>query len=238
MRVRSLNIGRPQLLVRGERRLSSAINRRPVDRPVLLNETGFDGDRVSDLSVHGGPDKAACCYPFEHYAHWSDSLGLAMQVPSFGENLTTEGLLESNVCIGDTFRVGEAAVQVSQPRQPCGKLVMKHDRPDLPQRINETGFTGFYIRVLEPGPVAANDDITLLERPHADLTIERLTRTMLDKSNDPALLNRLASLPELSQSWRERFAQQGDSLNSARSPTGPGVAPLPSVGDELEREHP
>ncbi|MCZ6699736.1 MAG: MOSC domain-containing protein [Planctomycetota bacterium] len=225
MRVHSLNIGRPQLLVRGHRRLSSAINRRPVNRPVELDETGFDGDRVSDLKVHGSPDQAACCYPHEHYAHWSDALGVEMQVPGFGENLTTEGLLEAAVCVGDTLRVGRATVQISQPRQPCGKLALKHDRPDLPQLVNSVAYTGFYLRVIEPGPVTPNDEITLLERPHHDLTVERLTRTMLDSSADRSLLNRLASLPELSRSWRDRFAKKRNALDSA------GAPPLPGVGD-------
>lgn len=238
MRVHSLNIGRPQLLVRRNTQFSTSINRRSVDRPVELNETGFDGDRVSDLKVHGGPDKAACCYPHEHYAYWTDALGVEMRVPSFGENLTTVGLLESAVCVGDTLRVGRATVQVSQPRQPCGKMALKHDRPDLPQLVNAVAFTGFYVRVIELGQVAPNDEFELLERPHDDLTIERLTRTMLNKPTDGALLARLASLPELAASWRERFQKKYGTLNSSDAQNAQGGSFVPEAGDSFEREIP
>src|ERR1051325_11063003 len=106
MRVVSLNIGRPQLRLKEGRPYSTAINRRPVDGPVELTATGFVDDRVSDSKNHGGPDKAVCCYPVEHYAYWRERLAAEMPLPSFGENFTTEGLLEEDVCIGDTFDVG------------------------------------------------------------------------------------------------------------------------------------
>lgn len=202
----SLNIGRPQLLVKNGRQYSTAINRGPVPGPLELGVEGLAGDRVSDLNVHGGPDKAVCCYPSEHYPHWREKLGTPMDVPSFGENFTTAGLLETDVCIGDVFGVGGATVQVSQPRQPCGKLASKHDEPRLIHWVNESRFTGFYFRVLTPGAVRAGDPIELHARTHADLTIARLIEVRLSGEIDEATCRRLAALPELAQSWRKTFA--------------------------------
>jgi len=201
----SLNIGRPQLLVKNGRQYSTSINRRPVEGPLELGMEGLAGDRVSDLKFHGGPDKAVCCYPSEHYPHWRARLGTPMEVPSFGEGFTTRGLLETEVCVGDVFRVGTATVEISQPRQPCSTLANKHDEPRLIAWVNETGYCGFYFRVLEAGRVQTGDALTLHDRPYPDLTIAMLFTTMLQKTADAALLRRLANLPELSQSWRERF---------------------------------
>ena len=210
MRVVSLNIGRPSLLVRNERRYSTAINRRPVAGPVLLELTGFEGDRVADAESHGGPDKAVCCYPHEHYAHWNRELGLDLAVPSFGENLTTEGLLESEMCIGDVFRIGDAVVQISQPRQPCWKLANHRENPELPKLINEMGYTGFYLRVLKPGQLTGGDTITISERPHPGLTVLLTTRTFLAHRPDRGLLKCMVRVPELSASWQKRMADKLD----------------------------
>ncbi|NUQ46226.1 MAG: MOSC domain-containing protein [Phycisphaerae bacterium] len=202
MRIVSLNVGRPQLFMRNGRTISSAINRRPVAGPVTLTPSGLTDDRVSNSNVHGGPDKAACCYPIEHYATWRDRLGAELPPPSFGENFTTEGLLETAVRVGDVYRIGGAVVQVSQPRQPCNTLALKHNEPRLPRWINELGYTGFYLRVLTPGAVQTGDVWTLEQPGAADLTIATLTRLPHDPAADRSMLARLAELPELSRSWR------------------------------------
>ena len=203
----SLNIGRPQSLVHRGQTFRSAINRTPVRAAVVLGRDGFEGDCVSNVRVHGGPDKAACVYPHEHYAHWQQRLGRPMGVPSFGENLTTLGLLEAQVCVGDVYAIGAARVQVSQPRQPCANLIRKHDEPRLPAWINEQGFTGFYFRMLEPGNVAPGDGIALLERPRADWPVTRLCQARLNEQLDMATASALAALPELSTSWRAHFVE-------------------------------
>jgi MOSC domain-containing protein YiiM len=171
MRLACVSVGRPHVIMRGGRQYSSAINRRPVEGPIELTTAGLVGDRVSDLKYHGSPDQAVCCYPLEHYDYWRTKLGAAMPVPSFGENFTTEGLLETAVCVGDVYRIGGAVVQVSRPREPCFKLANKHGQPSLPRWIRETGYTGFYCRVLEPGVIQSGDAITLLDRPHPTQTI-------------------------------------------------------------------
>ena len=212
MRLASLNLGRPQIVLRDGRRYSTAINRRPVEGRVMLTADGLDGDRVGNRNVHGGPDKAICCYPREHYPHFARLLGVELPVPSFGENFTTAGLLETSVCIGDTFRAGSATVQVTQPREPCFKLAGKHREPRMIEWINETGFCGFYVRVLQSGEVGAGDAIERVKSGHADLTIERLLRVRVSNSGDRDLWSRLACIPELSASWRTHFArlERGD----------------------------
>ena len=202
MKIVSLSLGRPRIVVRGGRQYSTAIDRRPVDGPVELTPEGFVGDRVADNRWHGGPDKAICCYPHEHYAHWSRELGVELSIPSFGENFTTSGLLESEVCIGYRFRIGDAILQVSQPRQPCWKLAGKHSQPALPKWIVAKGYTGFYFRVLEAAPIAAGQTIELLDRPHPEMPVDRAMWIMAGIAPAEGRAE-LAALPELSQDWRE-----------------------------------
>lgn len=205
-RVLSVNVARPGLVVHAGRRYSTAINKRPVEGPLRLTTDGFTGDRVADSENHGGPDKAACCYPHEHYPGWADRLGIDLPIPSFGENLTTEGLLEAEVCIGDTYRIGSALIQVSQPRQPCWKLANKLNCRQLPAWITERAFTGFYVRVLEEGEIQAGEEVHLIDRPHPQYSVELVARQILTPHKDPDVLKRLADLPALSLGWRKRAA--------------------------------
>lgn len=214
MRVIQINVGRPQLLLRHGRQYSTAINKQPVAGALELGPGGFPGDQVSDLKVHGGPDKAVCVYPSEHYPVFSELLGTTLETPAFGENLTTAGLLEADLCVGDRLSVGAAVTQVSQPRQPCGKLASKHSEARLPRWINERQFCGFYLRVLEPGRVAVGDGIELLERPHPEWSIARATRVILDSQAAAAEMASLRDLPELSASWKKQLTNKlgGDDL--------------------------
>lgn len=207
MRVVSLNVGRPQIVMSGGQQYSTSINRRPVQGPIEATPLGFVGDRVSNEKVHGGPDKAICCYPHEHYSHWSGILGRELEVPSFGENLTTFGMLESDVCIGDVFRVGGAEVQVSQPRLPCSKLAMKLAEQRIIRWIIENQFSGFYFRVLRAGVVRPGDLIERVSHPHPDLSIARMVQLKSQPDPDPVVSGRLAALADLSESWREHFRQ-------------------------------
>ncbi|MCP4246336.1 MAG: MOSC domain-containing protein [bacterium] len=171
MTVISISVGRPQIVIHEGRQYSTSINRTPVDGPVALTDRGFVGDRVADSERHGSPDQAVCCYPHEHYALWADQLGRAPDIPAVGENLTTTGMLEHEVCIGDTYRVGKALLQVSQPRGPCWKLANKHDAPQLVRWIKETRFSGFYFRVLEPAEISAGDPIELVSQINPGQTV-------------------------------------------------------------------
>jgi len=188
---------------------SSAIDKKPVDGACRITKTGLAADSQADLRVHGGPEKAVHHYPRDHYRHWSaeltsttssDRLAVA---GAFGENLTTTGLTELDVCIGDICRLGTALVQVSQARQPCWKLNVRFDTADMALRVQNSGRTGWYYRVLEEGMVAAEDQLDLVERPHGDWPLARLLDLLYrDKINVPALQT-VAGLDVLAESWRK-----------------------------------
>ena len=175
-----------------------------------LGYEGFRGDEQADRRYHGGPDKAVCVYPHEHYHFWQSELpDLEMPTGAFGENLTTAGLLESGVCIGDVYAVGEALVQVSQPRQPCWKLARRWQVKDLTARVERTGLTGFYFRVKRHGHVSAGDAISLLERPFPEWTIERCNRIMHHEKSAAESARALAGCPDLSASWKDSLSARG-----------------------------
>ncbi len=182
---------------------STGIWKGPVEGPLYLGPTGPEGDGQADLVNHGGPDKTACVYASRWYASWRDELDLIdMPHGSFGENFTVEGLDESSVCVGDVFRIGEAIVQVSQPRQPCWKLGLRWQMNDLPARVVKSGRTGWYFRIIEPGLVRLGDAIERQDRPHPEWSIDEANRVMYRGRNDPDSVGRLADCPALSESWR------------------------------------
>lgn len=187
---------------------SSSIVKTAVEGAVWLGATNITGDAQTDLKNHGGEDKAVLAYSVAHYDYWRDDLpGLDWAHGAFGENLTIEGLDEETVCIGDVYAIGVARVQVSQPRQPCWKLSRRWKQKDLTARVHDTGFTGWYLRVLAEGEIEAEMDVKLIERRHPDWTVMRATRVMQDKSRvDEA--RELAALPELAVSWRRSLAKR------------------------------
>jgi MOSC domain-containing protein YiiM len=168
MRIVSVNVGRPrEIEVRGEIVLTS-IFKDPVKGVRRVARLNIEGDQQSDLSVHGGMNKAVYAYPSEHYVFWREELPNAeLEWGAFGENLTTEGLLESTTCIGDRLRIGTAELVVTQPRMPCFKLAMRFGRQDMIKRFLKSGRSGFYLSVTKEGELSAGDAITLLSRPDA-----------------------------------------------------------------------
>lgn len=197
-----------------ERAWSTGSFKESVTGPVWLGSTNLAGDGQADLKHHGGLDKAVCAYPAAHYPSWRDELTLpAFPYGAFSENWTIAGLTERNVCIGDTFAVGEATVQISQPRQPCWKLARRWRIRDLAARVQKTGRTGWYFRVLTEGHVAANQPLVLLDRPFPDWTIAHSNQIMHETRHDREGARTLAACPLLSANWREtltRRAQTGD----------------------------
>jgi len=174
-----------------------------------LRTTNLDGDRQADLSVHGGPNKAVYGYPCEHYAAWNAELpefsDLARTWGAFGENFTTEGLLETTVSIGDRYRVGSAVVSVTTPRLPCFKLAAKFQRDDMIERLVRSGRSGFYFSVIEEGEVGAGDEFELLGREETTLTIAEVNGLYTAKSPDRETLQRSLNVKLLPESWRMRF---------------------------------
>ena len=176
MKLLSVNVGTPRSIEHRGRTVRTAIFKEPVHVRVRVGRLNLEGDRQADLTVHGGPDKAVYAYDLSGYEHWRRELSRELPYGQFGENLTVEGMPETEVSIGDVYRIGTALLQVTQPRSPCGKLIMKMGLPHFAKDFLASGRTGFYLRVLEEGELNAGDAIELVSRDPKRVTVERMTR--------------------------------------------------------------
>jgi MOSC domain-containing protein YiiM len=208
MRIVSLRVGEPEALpYRGNAVLSSIAARRETREAVQLGFDGFDGDRVGDPELHGGPDKAACCFPTEHLARLAEWMRVdELPQGAVGENLSLEGLLETDAHVGDVFRLGGATVQVAQPRGPCFKLAARWGIKNLPAKLSADCASGFYFRVLEPGAVRAGDKLELLERGGPTTVAEVMRVTYVDRHDLPAI-RAVIEEPALAEQWKAALRQ-------------------------------
>lgn len=165
----------------------------------MLRTLNLDGDRQADLRVHGGPERAVMLYSAEHYASWEGELGRRLEWGAFGETFTVQGIDEDSACIGDVLEVGAAVIQLSEVRGPCYKVAYRTGVPDMIQRIEASGRSGFYARVLREGLVAPGDEVRLADRPNPDWSLDRARHAY--RRRDPAL----AELTGLSANWRRRL---------------------------------
>jgi MOSC domain-containing protein YiiM len=203
MKIISLNVGLPRIVMRNSEPVSTGIFKEPVAGRVMLRTLNLDGDRQADLSVHGGPDKAVYAYPSEHYQFWKRELPeVELPFGMFGENFTTEGLNEREVSIGDRFRVGSAEIMVTQPRMPCYKLGLKFGRADIIKRFLESERTGFYFSVLREGDVGAGDDIEATEKNRSGVRVIDVTRLYASEKSNQDLMRRAIATEGLPESWR------------------------------------
>lgn len=206
MNILSVNVGLPQSVEWAGRTITTGIFKQPIQGAVSLDLLNFAGDGQADLTVHGGPDKAVYAYDRVHYAHWQHQIERADWAPGlFGENLTTEGLLESEVRIGDLFRVGSALLRAVQPRFPCYKLNVRFNNPGMTRHFAREGRSGIYFRVIEPGVVQAGDAITLLEAADTDITIQTVFQIVLAHQAEADLLTKVVALPHLPDSLKRMF---------------------------------
>ncbi len=203
--IQQLFLGQPKKIEDGKGIWYSAIFRDAVSGPVQLETRGFVGDQVADTKNHGSLDQAVCCHPRAHYDAWNAEYQLsgsaALVGGEVGENWTLSHVTEFDVCIGDIFQVGQARVQVSQPRYPCFKQERKTGLKGFLKRTGETLRTGWYMRVLQAGEVSPNDDLHLEARPNPAWTIQRVNEH-LHKSTERELTPALLALPELSDGWK------------------------------------
>jgi len=203
----SVNVGLPKEIASVEP-WTSGIYKLPVSGPVRLSPVNLDGDGQAELRVHGGPDKAICVYSADHYPRWREELARDECGPGwFGENFSVTGLGESTVAIGDTYRIGTALVQVSQPRAPCWKLGRRWNRLDMPKLVIHSGRTGWYLRVLETGTVESGQVLALDDRPYPQWTIEAVNDVAYRRNGttDVGAARALSTCPALSQAWRADF---------------------------------
>jgi MOSC domain-containing protein YiiM len=176
MHVLSVQIGKPRTVEHRGRAVRTAIYKEPTLFRVRVGRLGLEGDAQADLRVHGGPDKAVYAYDLSAYAYWREALGRDLPHGQFGENLTVEGMPETEVRIDDAYRAGTALLQVASPRSPCFKLAMKMEDPQFPKAFLQSRRTGFYLRVLEEGELEAGDAITLVSRERTAPTVDQSVR--------------------------------------------------------------
>lgn len=209
MKVVAISVGGPREIEWRGRSIQTSIFKAPVSRRVHVARDSVEGDQQSDLSVHGGPDKAVYAYPAEHYASWRLELtDSELTWGAFGENFTTEGLLEDEVCIGDRYRVGTAELLVTQPRMPCYKLGIRFGRPDMVRRFQRSGRSGFYLAVQREGEVGPGDAIERLARDERRLTVADVVALYGTDAANQSLLERASDHPSLPAAWREHFRQR------------------------------
>jgi MOSC domain-containing protein YiiM len=214
MKIISINVGLPRVIKKRGKTITTSIFKSPVAGRVRVNRLNVVGDQQSDLTVHGGIDKAVYVYPSEHYAVWRAELpGVDFPWGAFGENFTIEGLLEDTLHIGDRLQIGSAEFKVTQPRMPCFKLALRFDRPDMVKRFLRSGRSGFYLSVSQEGEVATDDTITLVGHDVEPMTVADIFRLYTAGDADPDLLHRASELPSLAQGWREHFRERLSELN-------------------------
>ena len=210
MRVKSVNLGQPQEIETPRGIIVTSIFKSPVEGRIPVRGTNLVGDRQSDLTVHGGPSKAIYAYAFEHYPYWTAKLTREITFGNFGENLTTEGLLETDVQIGDHYRVGTAVLKVTQPRMPCYKMNLRFDLATMVKLFWQSGFSGLYFGIVEEGDIAAGDAIELLERPSDSVTIAEVVSAYKGEITNKALLDRVLAAP-ISGSWKQEIQERRNS---------------------------
>jgi MOSC domain-containing protein YiiM len=209
MKILSVNVGLPREVTWQGKLVTTGIFKEPVNTPVIVRSLNLVGDQQADLTVHGGVNKAVYVYPSEHYSYWRAELpGVDLPWGMFGENFTTEWLLEENVYIGDRFRIGETEVMVTEPRMPCYKLGIKFGRADIIKRFLASRRTGFYFAVAREGPVSAGDAIELIGREQKDISVADITRLYAFEKDDLTGLRRVVRVDSLPESWKGYFQHQ------------------------------
>jgi MOSC domain-containing protein YiiM len=203
----TLSIGRPNLHVWKGKTENSAIAKKGIEE-VLLTKNGFKGDYVANREYHGGPDRAVCLYPYEHYIQWEKEFNQSLNWPAFGENICVENMLEKDVHIGDTYSLGDAIIQVSQGRIPCA-TISKHNRLDrLLGRIVETGYTGYFFRVLQEGIVTKSSSLKLLDRKQEKFSVLKGNHLMFHDQKNRKEMEEFLQVEELAKVWKEKFQKR------------------------------
>ena len=209
MKILSVNVGLPREVIWQGKLVTTGIFKEPVQGRVMMRRLNLDGDQQADLTVHGGVSKAVYLYPSEHYSYWRSELpGMDLPWGMFGENFTTEGLLENAVYIGDRFRIGETEVMVTEPRMPCYKLGIKFGRADIIKRFLASRRTGFYVAVTREGMIGAGDAVELVGHEQQDISVADITRLYAFDKDDVKSLRQATQIEALPESWKGYFRHQ------------------------------
>ena len=215
MKVLSVNVGLPRKVLYNGQIINTAIFKDPVKGPIMLRKLNLDGDRQSDLTVHGGIDKAIYSYPIEHYDYWRKQFpDMDLTWGMFGENFTTEGLLEDVVNVGDQFEIGSAKLVATQPRMPCYKLGVRFGRMDVIRRFMTSGRPGIYFKILKEGEVKTGDKIKNIKRDKNNVTVKDIVSLYISKNHMDIIemMRRAIKIRDLPEGWRYEFKQKIEQL--------------------------
>ena len=221
MRIVSVNVGMPREVAWKGMTVRTGIFKESVGGPVMIDKLNLTGDSQADLTVHGGEEKAVYAYPAEHYEYWRQELpDVSLSWGMFGENLTTEGLSEDTLCVGDRLSIGTAVLQVTQPRVPCYKLALRFERDDMLKRFLMSGRSGFYFSVVEPGKAIAGQKIEILSWDPHRVTVADISRLYLGQTRDPHLLERATNVSALPHNWKAELlmrARMNQEINDSQA---------------------
>ncbi|MEO8649526.1 MAG: MOSC domain-containing protein [Acidobacteriota bacterium] len=215
MKVLSVAVGMPGIVqTQDEEIVTTAIFKSPMSGRVKVGQLNLEGDAQADLRVHGGPAKSVYIYPSEHYAYWQKEMpDHTFEPANFGENLTTQGLIETEAYIGDVLRIGTAEFAVTQPRMPCYKLGIRFGRKDIIRRFLQSRRSGIYLTVLKTGELGENDEITILERNEHQVTVDDIVRLYVEDKTDVETMRRAILIGALPDGWKQTFRERIDGLD-------------------------
>ncbi|MBN6885777.1 MOSC domain-containing protein YiiM [Cytobacillus horneckiae] len=204
MKLITLSVGKPKTHEWKGKTFESGIGKSKVVE-AFLTKDAFIGDGVANPAFHGGPDRAVCLYSYEHYQYWKKEFNHHFELPAFGENICATGMLEKDVYIGDIFSLGEAEIQITQGRIPCSTISKHNNLDPLLPRIVETGYTGYFFKVLKEGKVNSHSRIELVDRVQTIMTVLEANKIILHKKRDKDALETLLQINELADDWKERL---------------------------------
>ncbi|WP_270179962.1 MOSC domain-containing protein [Alkalihalobacillus sp. CinArs1] len=208
----SVNVGKPVEISYKGNVMESGIIKTSTHEPVYVSTVQVEGDGQADRVHHGGPEKAICVYPYEHYPYWEEKLSRKLSPGAFGENFTISGLDENEARIGDIYCIGEILVQVSLPRKPCYKLASKFRVDDMVKQVTDNGFSGYYLRVLQEGYVSAGEKVSIHKRPDHDVSVAMVNRLTYHDRKDRKGLEQAMLAKELSEDWYNKLNKQLSAL--------------------------
>ncbi len=200
----NLAVGKPKEYNWNSKTELSAIGKSFV-QAVELKKSGFVGDDVANHKFHGGPDRAVCLYPFEHYSYWEEVFQKKLILPAFGENITATGMLEEQVCIGDIFKIGDTILQVTQGRVPCATISKYNQEKQLLKKVVETTLTGYFFRVLEEGTIMCDSEIYLVDKDSQEISVSFATQILFHQQQDKTSIEKILTVDALAEDWRNRF---------------------------------
>lgn len=215
MKVLSVNVGLPRKVLFNGQTITTAIFKDPVKGPIMLRKINLDGDKQADLTVHGGVDKAVYSYPAEHYDYWLKQFpDMDFMWGMFGENFTTEGLMEDTVNIGDQLQIGSAKLVTTQPRMPCYKLGVRFGRMEIIRRFLASGRPGIYFKVLKEGKVQTGDKIEVIRRDKNNVTVKDIARLYITRDHIANIetMRRAIKINSLPEGWKYEFQQNIEQL--------------------------